>query len=286
MSDGAVSYVREMTVGEVFRGVFALYFRLFPLLFGTYLIPLVPWIALGAAGWNSNAPALLVLDFLMMSVLGLFAFGGVSLCVSDRCVGNRPSVWRSLRLGGLRAGFRLAGAALMQALILCLAALAVVVGDTLLTWEPKVIDFGTQLLALARAVGLALSIGLVCGLPVILVRCGLAATVVVLERRKAIASLRRSAYLTKDCVWRLVGCGIAVSAMLVVLSDAVGIILVLLHAASGIRADTAWWMTPALKLFGCTLALPFPILSVLMYFDLRARKEGYDAAALSDDLRR
>ncbi len=103
---------------------------------------------------------------------------------------------------------------------------------------------------------------------------------VVIEGRDGISALGRSRELTRGSWWRLFGIGVVFTLIFfavlfpgVIVSGIISVIRIELLAI-GIGAATA-------------VAIPLLYIgSVLVYVDLRVRKEGYSLQALADDLRR
>ena len=103
---------------------------------------------------------------------------------------------------------------------------------------------------------------------------------VVIEGRDGISALKRSRELTFGSWWRLFGIGVVYTLLFI----AIGI-------PGGIVSSFLLLVRPELFAIGIavTVALAIPIYyvgSVLVYFDLRVRKEGYSLQALADDLAR
>ncbi|MBI4876395.1 MAG: hypothetical protein HY822_17305 [Acidobacteria bacterium] len=276
--------VRELSTGEAFRSVYSIYFHHFFVLFGTYIIPLIPAIAFSAAIQGARHPAWGYLDFVVGSVMGRFAFGGVTLLIGDLCARNLPSLSRCLRKAFGRDAYRLAGVSVLQLLLIvipalsigCLAALTVVADAAVRgrAWSANLEVWFWGAVLTSTLLGGTL----------IMLRYGMAVTVVVLEGRSVFEAMRRSKFLTRGFLWHMLRPGLALAVVQSALL--VSGVLILAFAMGDSAAKPPWWLGPATTLFLYALFLPFCILFVVLYFDLRARKEAYDARALSEDLKR
>ena len=146
--------------------------------------------------------------------------------------------------------------------------------------------FGVILPAAVVTLALALSallILIIIGIPLffyLLVIWFFAIPAVVFEGMGGIDALKRSRQLTRGSWWRLFGIGIVFTLLIV----AIGIV-------GGALSFVLVFISPKLFAIGLvvTAALLTPIYyvgSVLVYVDLRVRKEGYTLQALSDDVAR
>jgi hypothetical protein len=243
------SYLRTQSAGSILRGTFKLYRRHFGTLVLMYVLPVAPAMAVYVYALASEPSAPNVLGGLLLVLAAtLFAMAATTVAVSDVCLGQRPGVFRSYR--------RIAGATAVQ------------------------IFLTTLLLYLAFIVGFVL---LIVPAIVLLVRCMFAFTVVVLEGKWGLKALKRSGSLGRGYHWRnagivalLMGIGVVVALIVAV---AVGIL-----AAMGVGPS---WLGQAMNVLAELVAAPLGIISgILIYYDLRVRKEAYDVRALGEDLRR
>src|SRR5207245_2352718 len=191
-------------------------------------------------------------SFFLLVASTLFAMAATTIAVSDACLGQRPSVLHSYR--------RIAGA---------------VAGQIFLT---------TLLLYFGLIVGFVL---LIVPAIVLLIRCMFAFTVVVLEGKWGLEALKRSSSLGRGYHWRNAG----ILALLTATSFGLGLILVVIIsvpagivAAMGVGTS---WLGPTVNVFANCVAGPLGLIpGILMYYDLRVRKEAYDVGTLAEDLRR
>jgi hypothetical protein len=242
-----VDFVKESTVGEIIGGSFQLYARHLLPLFLICLAPVLPFdILMAIAGATGNLPFYVIAQILML-VAGAFAYGAVTVAVSDVCLGNRPTLKRSY------------------------AAIGRVLGRYL----------GTYALAMtAFLVGLALF--LIPGL-VVSALFMFALPVAVIERKRAIASFKRSMALGKGFYWR--NFGVLMLAMLTAIAVLTLLITVLSVIALllGLEPEGfAFGLFTSVITDFVTPLMQIPL--VLLYYDMRVRKEFFDSASLSQEM--
>jgi len=119
---------------------------------------------------------------------------------------------------------------------------------------------------------------------IVLVRTAVAAQATVLEDEGAIGGLSRSWSLSKGHAWRVLGgIGLAWLLFFVVMMGLQmlgGIVGAIVGGATAFLA-----VMLVLSAFGSVLIYPIiPIVSTLMYYDLRVRREGLDLELMADDL--
>jgi len=104
-------------------------------------------------------------------------------------------------------------------------------------------------------------------------------------------ALRRSKLLGKGLYWRNFGIvfllGIFAQLILGVIEFGAGLMIDSAGRAMGLSIDTvkAGASTIGGLIGGLSSPLTF-VATILLYYDMRARKEGYDLSALAEDLRR
>jgi len=175
------------------------------------------------------------------------ASGALTIVVSDICLGNAPSVRRSFsQVLRRRTWLKLITAALLGSLLVYLGLVLLLVGAV---WA--------------------------------FIRLIFSPVVVALERRSGRAAIRRSFQLTRGQFWRLFG----LFALTFLLASLVAIILVVPVGVVALANEELSGLLVFLLLF----AWYWPVLgiaTVLLYYDQRVRREGYDADALSEDMMR
>jgi hypothetical protein len=108
-----------------------------------------------------------------------------------------------------------------------------------------------------------------------------AMTVVVLERLSGYAALKRSKELGKDFFWRNVRVASLLTIVIYVPAFVGGIVLTFIAYVANL--PLALGMVAGITLFHILAPILF-IGIILLYYDMRARKEGYDITTLAEDL--
>lgn len=193
-----------------------------------------------------NEPS--VLMFFVGMLLSFLNFVPVTVLVSDICVGNPVSLGRAYR----RAFGRLTGRVLLVALMV----LGLMFLGLILLVVPGLI-FSTWYL--------------------------FAGVVVVLERTSPRRSLTRSRELGKGFYLRNLGIFALVSVVVMTPVQLVSGILGGVGAAMKIAMGP---INAIATIIGALAGPPMSIAVVLLYYDMRARKEAYDSMTLAEDLRR
>ena len=247
----AQSYIREMRFGEIVTGTFRLCFGNLGWLLPIVVVPTL-LASLVLRGIQASEPGLIVSSIceIIRFVVIMVLVAAMTIAVSDICLGKRPNTLATYR----RLADRLGG----------------YISTYLLT-------------ALVITLGLVLLIvpGLIAALLFAFVP-----TVTVLEHRRGLDALRRSATLGKGAYLRnygiLLGLMIIVGVAFAALTIAAVFPLVLF--APGLGGPFLIKVTSDLA--GIVINLPVATGIVLLYYDMRVRKENYDAAALAADLTR
>jgi hypothetical protein len=245
------SYLKEMSIGEVIDGSVRLYFRNFVTIFLIYLLPLfaieIVIIALWPTADPSGDPDKFIVAGLRF-IAAIPASAATTVAVSEIALGHKPRVARAY------------------------GRVLEVLGRFLWTYllVMVVFVFGFALLVVPGVIAMVLLM--------------FATVVVILERRGGLDAMRRSMQLGKGYYIRNFGAflltfvlTLIVEMILVVIADAVifafddvenpGI------AARMLLAAVSHLFTPVVL-----------IVTALLYYDLRVRKENYDTTALAQDL--
>lgn len=124
-------------------------------------------------------------------------------------------------------------------------------------------------------------IALILFIPLIMLfstRWALTTPAIVLEGKDASKSLGRSWSLTSDYFWRVYGTSFAAGILSTLLSTLPSLFVgFLLQQSSGVSAQTALIITNMIEQIASIFASPMVIaVNVLIYYDLRVRKEGFD----------
>lgn len=240
------SYIREHTVGGIISGSFRIYFQNFLTFAIAFLLPVLLPNILQSVAIHENIPGLLIVAIPLGLIASLIAVAAMTLLISDLCLGHKPSIIRVYK--------RVFGTLILK-----------------LLWT-------NVLQMLAVMVGLILLI-----IPgfVAIAWLMFTSTVVVLERTSGVAALKRSKNLGSTKHWRNIGVLLILAVVGIVFGGLVGGITGAI-APSGINGIGFQIVMTILQ----SLLMPISMISiVLMYYDLRVRKEAYNLEALSEDLK-
>lgn len=247
------NYLRPQTVGEVLRNAAEIYFRNFGVIFVTFFLPVFPFSVWQNEAQVAQAWAWMWLALIFSIVASCISWGALTIAVSDICLGNKPSVARSYQKIFGRALGRLLVASVLQTL----------------SW---IIGF------------------ILCIVPGVIAMLWFMFTppAVMLEGLGGIKALQRSKRLAQGFLGR----NFVVLLLLMIIGGVVGglaggilgVIVELVRQASNIDVT---FIARVLLVATQTLIGSFSLIAmIILYYDLRARKEAYDAAALAEDLRR
>lgn len=242
------NYLVEHTVGSIIGGAFKIYFRHFGTLFLIYVLPVVPVAMIQGEAQLSGNTVLIILSVLLTLIVSYFASGATTVAVSDVCLGNAASFKRSY-------------AKILSELVLLLLVTNIL-----------------QMLAIAIGLVLLVIPGVVLAIWLIM-----SPAVVVLERRSGVTALKRSKQLGDGSHWRNAGLFL----LLVIIMTVIGGVIGGVFGFTFPRLLNHWIFRAVLTSVQQGLAAPIMLISlVLVYYDRRVRKEGYDAKALAEDLAR
>jgi hypothetical protein len=240
------NYVREQSVGELVRNTFAVFGKGFVVILLTYLLPMLPFTLMRVEAQAAKAFAVWIIALLLGTIASLLAFGAITVSVSDICLGNPPSLPRSYK-----RVFRLFGKMF-----------------TASTLQLMFILIGFVLLCVPGIIAMFWFMFTPC--------------IVVMEGLGGLAAVKRSKALGWGYNWR----NFSVFALVMVIVIVANVVLLipfrLLMPDDGSHFSGRF-CNALLELLGTPLGI---VAIVLMYYDLRVRKEAYDVAALAEDLRR
>lgn len=241
------AYLRPQSTGEILRNAVRLYRTNFRKFFLVYLIPILPFAVLQVVGID-HSPELWCIATILYSLVSMVAVLPITIVLSDICLDNEPSVRRAFRRVFDRSSGQLVWTILLSWAIILLGLFLCIV--------PGVVFWVWYLFAL---------------------------TIVVLERVGGSASLRRSKELGKGYYLRNLGVVLLCLAVSFLGSLFLGMIVGAISQFAGLPLTAGNIVATALSLLLTPISL---IATVLMYYDMRARKEAYDNALLAEDLRR
>ncbi len=244
------SYLKEMSVGEVIDGSVRIYLHNFGTFFLIYLLPVIvaEIYVLSSTDPAGTVTFHGVASNIVKFAAVMFASAAITVAVSDACLGQKPGVARSYRR------------------------LFDVIGKFLLTYLLLMVLFivAFALLVVPGLIAIALFL--------------FATIVVILERRQGMEALKRSMALGKGYYWRNMGI-----LLLTVIMVFVGQVILFFVAGSLIYmfddVDRPGFFAQLLVALISNALGPIPLIAtVLLYYDVRVRKENYDTAALAQDL--
>lgn len=241
------NYLREHSTGSILGSTFEIYGKHFLKVFMIYFVPTFPAMVFQREALGAGSVALAVVAFVFLILVAGLAYAATTIALSDICLGNKPSFVRAYA-----------------------KVLGPLVGKLLLT------NLLTSLLLLVGAFLLIL--------PALLfgVWFMFASPVVVLEGKWGGAALKRSLALGKGFFLR----NLAVVIVLMLVSYLAGGLVGLLFGLLVPESVGSFWFRTVIAALQAAVALPISTISfVLMYYDMRVRKEAYDSVALAQELR-
>jgi hypothetical protein len=244
------NYLQPQSVGDLLRNTFAIYGKGFVVIFLSYFLPLLPFGICANEAQAAQATGLYLLIVLCSLPVSLASTAAITISVSDICLGNVPSLARSYKKV-FAVMLKLLGTSILQVIIIYIGVILLIV--------PGIIAMLWLLFT---------------------------PSVVILEGLGGFTALKRSKNLAHGYNWRNLGVILLLIIILVVIAAIIGAIFGLLVGLLLPPATHAFLiriLQAIANLVGGTITLT---MIVLLYYDLRARKEAYDAAALAEDLRR
>jgi hypothetical protein len=249
-----VSYLRAYTLGSTLRLAFAIHFRHWITLVLIYSIPFAPAYVLKVILVGTDIKGLLPVAAIIQYLAGVLVTYPLTIAVSEICLGLKPGVARAYRRAFSHPG-RLIGTLLLFSVILVLGLAALLVpGFVFAIWY--------------------MFIG----------------PVVVIEGLGGRTALRRSRELGRGFYLRNFG----ILFVIVLIVFALMILLIVLISIAMVMMGTLTespspMMELLLEIVGALAAiftLPIYLVAVvLLYYDMRVRKEDYGAIQLADDIR-
>jgi hypothetical protein len=248
--------LRPMEIGELLDEAFDLYKRNFRLFFGITVVLYLPLGVLAVA--VPNDPGWLVVQYVAGSVAGAITTGALVFAALERLLGRHTTIAAAYRFG-LRRCLRLISAEIVA--------------------------------------GLAMSAGLILFIvPGIIVSLWfmLMAPVVVVENRGGVGALERARKIAAGNLWRIffVGLGLLFVILifvlvLITLAGLIGAMTGMQAGAAPDRSNPAALLLQAgttmiLMLFQSAWTPVFAAAQLMLYIDLRIRREAYDIELLTE----
>jgi hypothetical protein len=259
--------LRALGIGEMLDRAFGLYRSQFLTLVGIVALPLIPATVLNIFGLilmseESASVIAIVLQFIVLfvsSFVQLLIATALLIAISRAYISRAVPIGEAFRRGLGRCG-PLFGASLLLGILVVIPAM--VVGFCLMA----IGEFGIFLFVI-----LVMPAAIYFG-----VRLSMLAPVVVFEEESGIDAIRRSWNLTRGYFWRVFGTSVLAGLLTLVVA---GLPAAILQYGFG-QASTGLLATVVSTLVGqlsTVITMPFSqAVTVLIYYDLRVRQEGYD----------
>jgi len=256
--------LRQMGIGELVDGAFKLYRRDWLALMGITAFVLVPvtflqaWLTQSVAAaaadpfadFDAVTGQIIVVTLVFVAIQLLiaqpFLVAAITKAAADAYLGERVSIGRTYRFA--------------------LSKLPAILWITIITTVVTLLGF---ILLIIPGI-------------IALVRLALAPAILVVEDVRGTSAVRRSWNLTGGHAWRVLG-----TLFLAGLISSVGIAIVTLPTEfiAATMGPDGWFISTVGQVIASVVTTPFSILIiVLLYFDLRVRKEGYDIEVMSQEL--
>ena len=258
--------LRALTVGEILDRAFRIYRTRFIPFMGVVALMLIPESILRfiiVLVWEDNQ----AVNNILTGIFQNLAMLALIVAISQANLGRECTINAAYGLGSKKF-WSVIGSNLLVGLAIGIP--AIVVG-----------------LCMALVVPLGV-LGILLYLPVVVflsTRWSLNSSVIVLENVGAIEGLYRSWELTKDHFWRVLGTSFAASLFSLLLT------ILPYYFVNFLLLDMLGFSTKVVELLGLVveqvsvaLVLPFTVaVKVLIYYDLRIRKEGFDLALRAEE---
>ena len=251
------NYIRSYSAGDILRSSLAIYWANFTTIAAISVLPMLPVVIV--QGVSELEKGITPSDFLVVLLnilIGLLTTASITVAVSDVCLGHEPHLQRSYRRAFSEMPGKVIGTGLLLFVILGVGFILLLV--------PGVLFFLWYLLAIP---------------------------VVVLERVGGMAALRRSRELGKGFFLRNAGVYLLLFVVLyvpfVITIFGGGTLFGYLGDSLGLDEHTILLVSASLGgIIGALFTPIFTIGIVLLYYDMRVKKEAYDLQSLADELRR
>jgi len=269
-----IGYLHAQTIGSTLRASFSIFRAHFRTLYLVYSLPVLPLATLQAhAGHEGQFTFGLLVTLVSIPVFFLTGLAGV-VAVSDICVAARPGVRRSFGRMLTTMPFKVVVTVLVLSILftICvLVSLALIVGGVMLAGTTEAGGAALVIAGVVVAVGSLL----------LLLRYMLLLPVIVLESRWGRDAVKRASLLGRGYYSRnvcVVALCLAVSTILQLVTAGA---LKFMESSTGIRSEA---FDVLIAIISNTLAPLYGISLVILYYDMRVRKEALDLTALLADL--
>lgn len=263
------SYIREHTIGGIVVGAFRIYAQNFLTIAVAFFLPVLPPAILQDIAIFEGSVGLAFFAFILALFANLLAVAAITIIISDLCLGHRVSIVRAYKRIFGAILLKLLGTNILQMLAIFLGFLPGVIAMS-------IIAGGMSRLELI-VVGFVLSIPGIVAIAWFM----FASAIVILERTAGVAALKRSKGLGGTKHLRNIAVILVLMAVGMVFGGLVGFIFALVAPYQVTSLSFEIVLT-----FIELLVMPLSFIAiVLMYYDLRVRKEAYNLEALAEDLK-
>lgn len=282
--------LRPMSAGEILDRAFQLFRGNFAVMFLTGLVTLLPFgVASGSTAFVGENPVVLVLlvvGFIAAVILTVAGWAALGYEAHLIVIGEQPRIGPSIRTG-LRLTLRLVFLYILLYLLLIGLMIPVALVGGLGVGGVSVLPEGAPSVAGAIVVGLVTAAVAVVMAVIWMSTSTMAFATVVSEQKGAVHALRRASELSKGARVRITA--VSMIAWLISILPMVGIVLLLGMGEAVIQPDVVATQSPVqyymyqMLVFGVS-ALTTPLvvsIMVLLYYDRRIRREGYDVEVVS-----
>ena len=236
----------ERTAGGIIRATFRIYFLQFWTIVLIFALPILPFEVLTVLAEHSGNTGLHLLSLVPSILVGPFVAGALTYTVADLCLGRTPSVSGSYRRSMDKLWAQLLATNMLAYVMLIVGLVMLLVPAVLFfTWY------------------------------------ALAPCIVVLEGSWGWAALQRSKALVHGYFWRTLG--ILSTLIMLVFVFVLGS-MVIAGALAAVMHIPPLVLSLVAMLMGLASQPPIILGLVLIYYDLRVRKEAYDSQTLASDL--
>jgi hypothetical protein len=238
MMSSSAPRLRPLNLGDLLDETFALYRQNFALFAGIVAVLTIIETIFSELARRSGSLGLTLLVIPITLAFGALITGALSWAVSQRYLGKETSIGEAYAAVGVATFFQLIGASLLYGLIVAVGFVFLII--------PGII---------------------------FLVRFAFMPEAIVLEQRGVFDSLGRSWALVSGSFWRVLGYGLVIYIIVFFIELVVGGAIAGVLAAGGGLS----FIRPAVSAIVSILVEPFRLTAfVLLYYDLRIRKEGFD----------
>lgn len=253
--------LRAMSVGELLDKAFRIYRSKFALLIGIVAVVMIPESLVRLLLILFLSPQYTQVNLIASSFFQIFATLALVVCISHVYL-EKPITFQASYSTGLKRFWSVIGANLI---------IGVVVGIPL------------GILFLIPIAGACLALLYIPAMFFLSTKWSLAAPSIVTEDIGSSEGLKRSWNLTEGNFWRVVGTSFAASLLVILITALPTYFFTFLFTALDLQYKTIQIFNLFIEQLATTLALPFSVAAtVLIYYDLRIRKEGFDLQVLAE----